>query len=175
MVNSQFSLSSASNTQGILGSDPTVRSLQSALLGLTAYHPATGTNQVGSLASLGISVNDDGTLSLDAAQLSNTLQSNSQGLQQFLQGSALNGFASVANKQLKVFSDPASGVLNVDLKNIARQYSTLQSGIDDFESGYIASQTTVLTSMYSKAEIALQQLPAQLKQLQAQLSNNSNG
>ena len=175
MVNSQFSLSSGSGTQGVLGSDPTVRSLQSALLGLTAYHPATGNSQVGSLASLGISVNDDGTLSLDTAQLSDALQTNSQGVQQLLQGSALNGFASAANKQLKVFSDPASGVLNVNLKNIARQYSTLQSEINDFESGYIASQTTVLTSMYSKAEIALQQLPAQLKQLQAQLSNNSNG
>ena len=50
----------------------------------------------------------------------------------------------------------------------------LQSQVNDFESGYIASQQTVLTAMYSKAEIALQQLPEEMQQIQGELGNNSN-
>jgi hypothetical protein len=46
--------------------------------------------------------------------------------------------------------------------------------VNDFESGYIASQKTVLTAMYSKAEIALQQLPAEMQEIQAELGNNNN-
>lgn len=173
LVNSQFSLNAGSNTQGVLGSDPTVRALQSVLLGVTTYQSASGAGAASTLRSFGLSVNDDGTLTLDASKLTNSLQTNPGGLETFLQGSALNGFANSAAKQLKLYSDPSTGVLNVDLQNLSRQYSTLQSEIADFESGYIASQKTVLTSMYSKAEIALQQLPAQLKSLQAQLSNGS--
>ncbi len=74
-----------------------------------------------------------------------------------------------------MFTSPSKGALAISLKNLNTTYSGLQTQVNDYESGYIGSQRTVLTAMYSKAEIALQSLPATLKQLQAQLGGNSGG
>ena len=75
--------------------------------------------------------------------------------------------------QLKVFTRTSSGSLAVDISNLTQQYNDLQSNVNNFESGYVASQKTLLTTMYSNAEIALQSLPNTMKQIQAELGNNS--
>ncbi len=174
LVNAQFTYSAATGAQGALGSDATLRSLQSTLLGLGGYSsPGSSASAVSTLGSLGITMNDDGTLSLDSGQLSQTLATNPSGVQNFFQGTALNGFAQAAQTQLEAFSSPANGTITTDLRTFTQQYNDLQTNVDNYESGYIASQRTVLTTMYSNAEIALQQLPTTLKQLQAQLGSNS--
>jgi hypothetical protein len=52
--------------------------------------------------------------------------------------------------------------------------AALTSQISDYESDYITNQQTVLTAMYSSAEIALQQLPTQMAQLNAELGHTSS-
>lgn len=184
LVNTQFSYSSTTSAQGVLGSDASVRSLQSTLLGLGSYtaqgssatSEASGSaTSISSLANLGITMNDDGTLTLDSNKLEEAVSANASGVQNFFQGTALNGFASTTKVNIAVFDDASSGVLQLDLNSMNQQNTALQADINNYESGYIASQRTILTTMYSKAEIALQQLPTQLKQLQAQLGNNSSG
>jgi flagellar hook-associated protein 2 len=175
-VNSQFAYSTSSGSQGVLSSDSTVRSLQSALEGIVAYtapSTSTGSGAIQSLSDLGITVNDDGSLSLDSSKLSNAM-ANPTAVQTFFQGSALNGFAQQFSSELDQFNDPATGAITQEIQNLNQQYSDLQSQVNDYESGYIASQQTVLTAMYSKAEIALQQLPAEMQQIQSELGNNNN-
>lgn len=174
LVNSQFTYDSSTQTEGALGSDATVRSLQSMLLNIGSYTTSdTSTSSpVTSLASLGITMNDDGTLSVDTTTLDHAVQTNPAGVQNFFQGSALNGFASSVGSQIKTFNDPSIGSLTNDLSSMTQQYNDLQSDVNNYETGYIASQRTVLTSMYSQAEIALQQLPTTMKQLQAQLGQS---
>jgi flagellar hook-associated protein 2 len=174
-VNSQFTFSAANGSQGVLGSDNTVRSLQSALEGVVAYNsPASaGSGAIQSLGDLGITVNNDGSLSLDASKLTSAM-ANPEAVQNFFQGNALNGFAQQFSSELVQFNDPATGAITKEIQNQTQQFNALQSQVNDFESGYIASQQTVLTAMYSKAEIALQQLPAEMQQIQAELGNNSN-
>ena len=176
LVNSQFTYSTSNGAQGALGSDGTVRSLQSALLGIGSYSTsnAAGTNAaITSLSDLGISMNDDGTLTLDTSNLDQALATNPTGVQDFFQGTSLNGFANSIESSLNAFNDPATGALTLDSSSMTQQYNDLETDVNNYESGYIASQRTVLTSMYSQAEIALQQLPTTLKQLQAQLGQNS--
>ena len=178
LVNSQFNYSTSTQTEGALGSDGTVRSLQSALLSMAEFNAGSTspTNaSFSTLASLGITMNDDGTLAVNGTALNEAIQSNSSAVQSFFQGSSLNGFASMATSALKSFSDPAGGALVLDSANLTSQYNALQTEVSNYESGYIAPQRTILTSMYSKAEIALQQLPTTMKQLQAQLGQNSGG
>ena len=177
LVNSQFTYNTSTGSQGVLGSDAAVRSLQSALLGISAYSQASNGNASvdSSLASLGITVGDDGSLTLDTTQLNQAVSSNSSAVLNFFQGSALNGFAANTQTALNVFSNPSSGVLAADLSSMTQQYNDLQSNVNNFESGYIASQQTVLTAMYSKAEIALQQLPTTMKQIQSELGYNNSG
>lgn len=176
-VNSQFTYDTSSGSQGALSGDSIVRSLQSMLEGIVSYTaPAAGSSgstTIQSLADLGITVNDDGSLSLNTDTL-NSAVADPGAVQTFFQGTALNGFAQQFSSQLSEFADPATGAIAQEISNLNQQYSGLQSQINDYESGYIASQQTVLTAMYSKAEIALQQLPAEMQQIQAQLGNNNS-
>jgi flagellar hook-associated protein 2 len=174
-VNSQFTYSTTSGAEGVLGSDNTVRSLQTALEGVIAYNSPTSaaSGSIQSLSDLGITVNDDGSLSLSSSKLTSAM-ANPEDVQNFFQGSALNGFAKQVSSQISQFNDPATGAITQEVQNLTQQYTDLQSQVNDFETGYIASQKTVLTAMYSKAEIALQQLPAEMQQIQSELGNNSS-
>ncbi len=178
LVNSQYSYSSSSGAQGALASDPTIRQLQTALLSVqnyahTASSGATGTN-ISSLSALGITTNTDGTLTLDTSTLSNQIVNNAGGVQDFLMGSSLNGFASQVTSALSTFTQSGSGAFTVDLNSINATNTDLTKQISDYETLYIANQQTILTDMYTKAEAALQALPTQLKEIQAELGNTSN-
>ncbi len=176
LVNGQFTYNPASSSQGILGSDAAIRSLQSTLLSIGAYTPSSASaGSPSSLASLGISVNDDGSLSLDSGTLNRLVVSNASGVQDFFQGVALDGFASTVKAAVSQYTTSTGGILTSDIANLTQQYSDLGNEVNQFESGYIASQQTLLTAMYSKAEIALQQLPTTMKQLQAEFGNGNSG
>ena len=174
-LSSQFTYSTASGSQGVLGSDSAVRSLQSTLLGSIGYAVAgaSSSGAPSTLAELGISMQDDGTLQLDSTKLNQLIASSPSDVQNFFQGASSNGFANSMETQLNSFSQASSGTLSVDISNLTQQYNDLQSDVNNFESGYIASQKSLLTTMYSNAEIALQSLPTTLKQIQAELNNNS--
>jgi len=49
----------------------------------------------------------------------------------------------------------------------------LTSQINSFENGYIANQTTLLTADYTSAEVALQDLPQQMAELNSELGFTS--
>jgi flagellar hook-associated protein 2 len=182
LINAQFSVNSTTNTdgststsQGALATDPTVVSLQSALEQALNYTntPTTGTTTVASLSDLGITMNTDGTLAVDATTLNNALTANPGDVQNFLEGASLNGFANSMTNALSSFTDPANGAFTVDLNGLGATNTSLTSQITDLETSYIANQQTVLTAEFSKAEVALQQLPQEMAQIQAELGNNS--
>jgi flagellar hook-associated protein 2 len=187
LVNAQFNLTSstnssgaATNSEGALASDPTVVSLQSALEQAIAYTftPTSGTTTVSSLNDLGITTNADGTLAVDSATLDNALTNNPSDVQNFFQGTALNGFANTLANTLNSYTEPANGAFTVDLNSMSTQSQALTSEINSYETNYIANQQTVLTAEYSSAEIALQQLPEEMQQLNSELgftNNSSNG
>ncbi|MGA3222747.1 MAG: flagellar filament capping protein FliD [Acidobacteriaceae bacterium] len=182
LVNAQFTIASGSTSEGVLASDPTVVSLQSTLEGALNYAatPAAGTTTtVSTLNDLGITQNTDGTLAVDTATLDNAITNNPTDVQNFLEGTALNGFANSMNNALTGFTEPANGAFTLDLSGISATNANLTSQINDFETNYIASQQTILTAEYSSAEIALQQLPMQMAQINAELgltpTGNSSG
>jgi flagellar hook-associated protein 2 len=176
LVNTQYETSttaaSSTPTQGVLAQDPTVTSLQNALeqaINYVAPTPATGTTTVSNLGDLGITMNNDGTLSIDTTTFNNALTSNPNDVQNFFEGTALNGFANSFTTALDTFTNPGTGAFTVDLNSISTSSSSLTSQINAYESGYIANQQTILTAEYSAAETALQTLPTQMDQLQAEL------
>jgi flagellar hook-associated protein 2 len=173
-VNAQYT--DTGSGEGVLASDPTVNSLQTALLQATdyTYQPSSGTASLPNLSSLGITVNSNGTLSVDSGTLNNALQNNFSGVQNFFQGSALNGFANALDQQLTNFTSPADGAFTVDLKSISSENTDLQNDIDNFQQNVITPLKAQLTSEYSNAEIALQQLPGELKNIDAELGLNSS-
>jgi flagellar hook-associated protein 2 len=180
LVTAQFNVSSTTNAQGVLGSDPTVRSLQTALEQAINYvnKPATGTTTVSNLSDMGITMNNDGTLTVDSSTLDAALVNNPSDVQNFFEGSSLNGFANTVSSALNTFTSPANGAFTVDLSSISASNTALTAQISDFETGYIASQQTLLTADFTSAEVALQQLPQQMAELNSELgftNNSSNG
>jgi flagellar hook-associated protein 2 len=174
-LNTEFTFTTGQG-QGPLATDSTIRSLQSAVLGALSYTytPASGTTTVSNLSSLGVNVNNDGTLTVDSATLQNALQNNFSDVQSFMQGTSLNGFANSIDQQLTSFLSPSSGAFTVDLKSISSQESALNDNISNFETNYITPLKAQLTSEYSQAEILLQQLPVLMKQISIELGQNSN-
>jgi flagellar hook-associated protein 2 len=175
LVNAQFVVGSA-GTEGPLGSDSVLTNLQSTLEQAINYvnTPASGTTTVSNLSDLGITTNADGTLALNSTALNTALTNNPSDVQNFFQGTALNGFASTMNTALTTFTSPADGAFTLDLSGISSTIASLTTEISDFETNYIAHQQTTLTAEFSSAEIALQQLPTEMAQISAELGNNSN-
>lgn len=159
--------------EGVLATDSTLRNLQSTLLGAIDY-TAPGSSTLANLSSLGISVGNDGTLTVDSATLQSTLQNNFSSVQSFFQGSSMNGFANSLDSQLSSFISAGDGAFTVDLQSISSQMTDLQNDISDFQTNYIQPLQTKLQSEYSQAEIELQQLPTEMKQIQAELGQNPN-
>ncbi|HEY0759319.1 MAG TPA: flagellar filament capping protein FliD [Acidisarcina sp.] len=173
LVNAQYSYNTTTGSEGSLAGDATVRSLQSTLLAALSYSNPNATSSVSTLSSLGITVNNDGTLAVDNTTLNSALTTNPTDVQQFFQGGSLNGFANSVSLQLNELTAPATGAFSVDLTSISKTSQDLTTQINNFESIYLAQQKTTLTAMYSKAEIALQQLPSEMAQIQAELGNNA--
>ena len=171
LVNSQFAYDSTNQTSGPLSSDTTVRLLQSELLAAPSYSAGGGTFPT--LRSLGITMNDDGTLTADSSALTAALQNNPGAVQSFFQGTSLNGFAANLKSALTTYADPSQGAFTVDLRSLSDERTDLQNHINDYED-YLANEQTRLTAEYNQANILLLQLPAQQKQIDALLGYNSS-
>ena len=178
-LSAQYTFSSTSGSEGVLASDSSVRDLQSDVLSALdyTYTPASGSTTVPNLSSLGISVDNNGQLSLDTSTLDSALQNNFSDVQSFFQGTSFNGFANSLDQQLTSFISPSDGAFTVDLQGMNSQITDLQGDISDFQLNYIAPLQTQLQADYSQAEIALQELPNQMKEIDQELgmNNSSNG
>ncbi|HUB29840.1 MAG TPA: flagellar filament capping protein FliD [Terracidiphilus sp.] len=168
-INAQFT--DTSSGQGPLAQDPNIINLQNVVEQSLSY---LGTGSSVNLNSLGISFNNDGSMTVDSSTLQNTLQNNFAGVQSFFQGSALNGFANNMDQQLTSFLAPANGAFTVDLQSMNSQETTLKTDITNFQTNVIDPLQTSLTSQFSQAETELQELPMELKQISAEFGNNSN-
>jgi len=161
----------ANGVQGPLAGDSTLRMLQDMMLGSGSYQNDTGKG-ISTLADLGITMNNDGTLTLDSATLDSAVSTNFAGVQSFLQGTNSNGFANFLNTQLNTMTDATSGAFTVDLQSLTNENSDLQDSINNFEQ-WLQSEQARLTAEYNQVDATLQQLPILEKQIQSQLSGLS--
>jgi flagellar hook-associated protein 2 len=164
-VNTQYTVS-ALNQEGPLAGDSTVQILQNSLLSAAGY--TGGGNGVSTLADLGITMNSDGTLSVNSTTLSNAIQNNFSGVQNFMQGASSNGFASFLNTQLNTLTAGGTGAFTVDLQSISSENSDLQNQINNFQT-YLSAQQTRLTAQYNQADITLQEIPEEEAQINGEL------
>jgi flagellar hook-associated protein 2 len=171
-VNTQYQVS-ANNMEGPLAGDSTISLLQSDLLSAGGYSSGA-TNGIETLADLGITMNNDGTLSLDTSQLDSAIQNNFSAVQNFMQGASSNGFVNFLSNQMNSLTDASDGAFTVDLQSISNENQDLQTQINNFQT-YLQQQQTILTNEYNQADLELQELPTEEAQINAELGNqNSN-
>ncbi len=166
-INSQFTYNTSTNSAGTLAANSALRSLQSSLLSDVTYAMSSN-NGYESLASLGINMANDGTLSVDQANLNSVLASHYSDFQNFFQGSSTS-FGSQLAADLTTLTSPTTGVLNENLSEIKNQQTTLSTTISDFEDRLAARQQQLIIQ-YSQIDAMLRQYPVTLQSITAQLA-----
>ncbi len=174
-LNGQFKFNAGLKKGGTLSGDSAARMVQNQLLGDISY-TMNGTNGFNSLMSLGVTMNNDGTLTVDDAKLGDAVSNNSADVQNFFQAADGTGFATMMHDQLFSLTSPTQGAFNVEIKGKTDTQYSLQDQIDSFEV-YVASKQAMLTTQYEQIDMLLRQLPTLTKTIDAQLgfTNNSNG
>jgi len=183
-INQQFTVNTTTNAEGPLGSDGSLRQLQSSLLSDINYS-AEGNSTLSNLglvnlASLGINMNDDGTLTVDNTTLNSALSTNPSAVLTFFQNTVAGspkGFATSFGTDLTNLTDPTQGVLNLDLAQNSTEQSDLSTEISNFQD-QLAVQKQQLIQEYSQVNATLESYPYLLAEVTAQLGqilpNSSN-
>jgi len=127
----------------------------------TALNYNNNASDVGSLTQLGISLNNDGTMTFDASALDALLNSDFASVTGFFQNA--NGWGqSFATMLSNSGSSSSTGMLALAAKSNSSIESQLNTKITD-ENNRIATQQTQLTNELNQANEILQQLPSQLE------------
>ena len=152
---------------GSLEADNSLRDVQSMLLGAITYS-VTGNNGIVNLASMGVNMNDDGTLSVDSGTLQSALSSNFSAVQNLLQNTS-TGLAQNLGDVVQNINAPSTGILSIDSQSIQSASNGLTQQINDLEASLLV-QVANLTKVYSQVNTTLQELPLLEAQLNQQIA-----
>jgi flagellar hook-associated protein 2 len=166
-IRSQYAVDPNTNTAGALASDNTLRSLQASVLSDITYS-ITGNNGITGLASIGVNMNDNGTLTLDDSKLAGVLTNHFAEFQNFFQ-LAGTGFATHFSADLKSMTDATTGTISLELSGIKSTQTMLTQQINGLEDR-LAMQETQLINEYSRIDTALREYPILLQQVTSQLA-----
>ena len=135
----------ATNTPATLQGDGTALRLTSALGDLASnsvYGPPG--NAFASLADLGVSVNQDGSLALDSTVLNQKIAQNPTAVSNFFLD-ATNGFAAKLKNTVNSFTDPVTGELTVEGNSLQDSITSTEDRIATLNSILTARQQTLMT------------------------------
>lgn len=145
--------SGSSGTAGPLMGDSLMSTIQGALSSIVAGGVKSGNSTV-SLASIGITLNADGTLSTDSTKLNNVLQNTPSVISSLF--NSTTGIGAQMNKNITSYTDVGglidseTSAINTDLSNVSTQQTAL------------ATYTQQLTDQYNAQFTALNTLMAQM-------------
>jgi flagellar hook-associated protein 2 len=123
------------------------------------------------LASIGVNMNDDGTLTVDNGALASALSSNFSAVQNLMQN-ATSGFAQNMDSVIQAINAPNTGILSIDSQSITNTSQGLTDQINDLQAA-LATQEANLTTVYSQVNTTLQELPLLESQISQQIAGIS--
>lgn len=162
----ESTLSLVNATSGSSGGISVDSNLNDVTTGQAINFGSSVSNAVTSASQLGITVNSDGTLSLNTDTLDAALNSNYQSVVNFLQPSgAFTSFGgNLTNVIEGLSSSNPTGALSLALKQNSTVESQLNQNITN-EENLIASQKQTLTAELNEANETLEEIPSQLNQI----------
>jgi flagellar hook-associated protein 2 len=159
-INTQSGNDSSGNPEPLLGS-PILAQLQGQLTGSLFTGAASGS--INNITQLGISMNNDGTLTLNADTLNSVLNSNLSDVTGFLQNSGSFGL-SMSSTLNDMGTQAPNGEIYLAQQQNASQEKALNSDITN-EDALLAAQKVQLTDELNTANQILQSIPSQLNQV----------
>jgi len=167
-INTQFTYTSGASSQPPLFADAGLEEVQQTL-NSDINTTFNGNSGITNLASIGVNLQNDGTLQVDNATLSSALTNNFSAVQTFLQQiTGQNGFAVQLNNDLTNLTNTVTGPLAIDLQGVNNSLTSVGDEISDFNAN-IAVQQQQLTTEYSQVDATLQQLPLTIEQIDSEL------
>jgi flagellar hook-associated protein 2 len=162
-LNTQEGNDASGNPEPLFGS-PTISTLQEELQQALDFTQSSGA--VTSLTQLGVTVNNDGTLSLDIDTLDSELNSNYQDVVNFFQPS--DSFTSFGGNFTIVLNNLGNstpdGAISLALSENSTQESTLNANISN-ENSLISAQESSLTTELNQANYTLEEIPSQIDEV----------
>jgi flagellar hook-associated protein 2 len=166
-INNQFNVASDGSGGGVLESDNSLRDVQNQLLQAVSQSIG-GNNGIVNLASIGVNLNNDGTLSVDNGALTTALSSNFSSVQNLLQNST-TGLSQNFSKVISNITSSTGGILTLDTQSITSTSQGLARQISDLQAALVVQEQN-LTAVYAKVNATLQQLPLLISQTTQQLA-----
>jgi flagellar hook-associated protein 2 len=166
-LNAQFTVGANGAGAQPLESDGTVRDVQQQLLSAITYSIG-GNNGFVNLASIGVDLNNDGTLTVNSTTLASTLANHFTSVQGLLQGTS--GFSTYMSGVMNQITDPTQGSITLDLQGMTQSVQDLSNQISDMQSN-LQNQQQILTAQYTQVQVALQELPLIQSQITQQLGS----
>lgn len=162
----QATLSLVNATGGSSGSIAVTSSLTDTTTGSAVTFGSSQANSVTSFTQLGISVNNDGTLTLNTDTLDALLNSNYQSVVNFLQpsGSYTSFGSNLTNVLGNLGNSTPQGAISLALKENQTVEQQLNTNITN-ENTIINQQKATLTTELNQANQILQSIPEQLAQV----------
>jgi flagellar hook-associated protein 2 len=165
-VNAGIQTNSSTGAAGTLSGDTSVDFVQQQLLSAISSS-MSGINGIVNLQSIGIEMQDDGTLTVDSTTLNSALQNNFSAVQNLFQGTS--GVGQQIQTSLTALTNTTTGALNVDMNGINNEVTDLNTQISNFQLQLQQTQTQ-LTAEYSTINTTLEQLPQTLASINSQLN-----
>lgn len=166
-LNGQFNVAPDGTGGGPLEADNTLRAVQDQLLSAITTSIA-GNNGFVNLASIGVNMNTDGTLSVDSGALSNALSNDFSSVQNLLQGAG--GVATFLSSTLSQITDPTQGSITLDLQGMSQQNQSLTQQISNMQA-QLTSQNQQLVAEYAQLQNTLDEMPMLQSQITQQLAS----
>ncbi|HXX20289.1 MAG TPA: flagellar filament capping protein FliD [Candidatus Acidoferrum sp.] len=166
-LNSQFNVASDGTGGGPLEADNTLRGVQDQLLSAITTSVA-GNNGLVNLASIGVNMNTDGTLTVDSGALTNAVNNNFSSVQSLLQGTG--GVATILSSTLNQITDPTQGSITLDLQGMSQENEDLTNQINTMQT-QLASQDQLLVAEYAQMQNTLDEMPMLQSQITQQLGS----
>jgi flagellar hook-associated protein 2 len=160
LTNNNTSISLVSGTSGSAGALTVTSSLYDTTAQTTATLNYTNSSDINSLTGLGVSVNNDGSLTFDATSLDSVLNLDYSGVVGFFQNANSWG-QTFSNMLTNAGTSSATGILSLASSSNSNIESTLNADISK-EDALISAQQTSLTAELNSANEIMQQLPTQL-------------
>jgi flagellar hook-associated protein 2 len=170
-INSQYT-ADASGNEGVLAGDTSLEQVQSQLLSmLSSQYTGDSTSTYTTLTSLGITMNNDGTLSVNSTTLETALSDNTSAVKDFFTNTS-GGFATSMYTSLKTITNTSTGALTMDVNGLTESNTALKKDISDFEVRMVAMQSS-LTAEYDEINVEMEQYPSSLSSVSTILSSLS--
>jgi flagellar hook-associated protein 2 len=159
-MNTQEGNDSSGNPEPLDG-NPTLAQLQDGVTGALFSGAASGS--INNITQLGISINDDGTLSLDSDTFNSAVNSNLTDVTGFLQNSGSFGLT-MLNTLNNLGTQAPNGAIFLAQQQNSAQETALNADITN-ENSLLATQKTQLTDELNTANQVLQSIPSQLNEV----------